>query len=244
MKQLNASFITSASGKESWPEISNPEVVVVGRSNVGKSSFINALTNRKRLAYVGNTPGKTQLLNFFDIDGKWTMVDVPGYGYAKLSKNQLEKMGRMMDEYFNDRENIACVISLVDARHDPTTDDVDMAAFFRHHNIPVIVAATKIDKVSKTKRLKNLKSISQKLQIPLRQIYPVSSVERSGLDEIYQALLSQIGVETDTVLAPGKEAAVRMSVREKDSEKNQSPAQTGDQSSANEKTEESRDSEN
>lgn len=194
MKQLNASFITSASGKDSWPELTQPEVVVVGRSNVGKSSFINALTNRKRLAYVGNTPGKTQLLNFFDIDGQWTLLDVPGYGYAKLSKSQLEKMGKMMDEYFEGREGISCVVSLIDARHDPTADDLDMISYFRHFGFPVIVAATKIDKVPKTKRLKALKNISQKLQLPVRSIFPVSATERTGLDEIYQAILKQIGL--------------------------------------------------
>lgn len=188
MKQLNSTFVTSASSKEGWPESSLPEVVVVGRSNVGKSSFINALTNRKKLAYVGSTPGKTQLLNFFDIDGTWTLVDVPGYGYAKLSKSQLVALGKMMDEYFADRENLKCVVSLVDARHEPTADDVDMVSYFKEQGIDVLVCATKIDKVPKTRRLAALKKISAKLQIPLRSIYPVSSVEKTGLDEIYQAL--------------------------------------------------------
>ncbi len=194
MKQLNASFITSASGKDSWPDLDAPEVVVVGRSNVGKSSFINALTNRKRLAYVGNTPGKTQLLNFFDIDGQWTLLDVPGYGYAKLSKSQLEKMGHMMDEYFTERDGISCIVSLIDSRHGPTADDLDMIEYFRHFNFPVIIAATKIDKVPKTKRLKALRDISQKLHLPLKSIYPVSAVEKSGLDEVYSAIMKQIGL--------------------------------------------------
>lgn len=194
MKQLNASFITSASGKDSWPELTLPEVVVVGRSNVGKSSFINALTNRKKLAYVGNTPGKTQLLNFFDIDGQWTLLDVPGYGYAKLSKSQLEKMGKMMDEYFEGREQISGIVSLIDSRHGPTKDDLDMIEYFRYFDFPVIIVATKIDKVPKTKRLKALKDISQKLHLPLKKIYPVSAVEKSGLEEVYHAILDQIGL--------------------------------------------------
>lgn len=192
MKQLNTSFLTSAADKSGWPETGKPEVVVVGRSNVGKSSFINALTNRKRLAYVGNTPGKTQLINFFDVDGSWTLVDVPGYGYAKLSKSQLQKMGRMMDEYFADRKEISCVVSLVDARHDPSADDMDMIAYFKETGHPVIIGATKIDKVPKTKRLAALKKISQKLQLPMKNIFPVSSTEKTGLDAVYDAMLQYL----------------------------------------------------
>ena len=195
MKQLNSSFIVSSSGKDSWPELDKPEVVVVGRSNVGKSSFINALTNRKRLAYVGKTPGKTQLLNFFDIDGEWTLVDVPGYGYAKLSKNQLEKLGKMMDDYFNDREGIAAVISLVDARHDPSKDDLDMIRYFKDNGFTILVGATKIDKVPKTKRLAQLKKISKQLQLPLKSIFPISSTEKTGMDEIYNALMAIVKPE-------------------------------------------------
>ena len=195
MKQLNSSFIVSSSGKDSWPELDKPEVVVVGRSNVGKSSFINALTNRKKLAYVGKTPGKTQLLNFFDIDGEWTLVDVPGYGYAKLSKNQLEKLGKMMDDYFNDREGIAAVISLVDARHDPSRDDLDMIQYFKDNGFAILVGATKIDKVPKTKRLAQLKKISKQLQLPLKSIFPISSTEKTGMDEIYNALMAIVKPE-------------------------------------------------
>ncbi|MCF0246867.1 MAG: YihA family ribosome biogenesis GTP-binding protein [Ileibacterium sp.] len=198
MKQLNSSFIVSSSGKDSWPELDKPEVVVVGRSNVGKSSFINALTNRKRLAYVGKTPGKTQLLNFFDIDGEWTLVDVPGYGYAKLSKNQLEKLGKMMDDYFNDRQGIAAVISLVDARHDPSRDDLDMIQYFKDNGFKILVGATKIDKVPKTKRLAHLKKISQQLQLPLKNIFPISSTEKTGMDEIYGALMEIVKSESET----------------------------------------------
>ena len=152
-----AQFVTSATQKSEWPETTLPEVVVVGRSNVGKSKFINALTNRKKLAYVGSTPGKTRLLNFFDIDQTWMLVDVPGYGYAKMSKSSLEKLGHMMDEYFNEREQIKCVVQLIDARHDPTKDDKEMIDFFKEVSIPIVIVATKIDKVPKTKRIKSSK---------------------------------------------------------------------------------------
>ena len=185
---MKSEFLTSATKKSEWPETNLPEVVVVGRSNVGKSSFINAFTNRKKLAYVGNTPGKTRLINFFSIDDAWVLVDVPGYGYAKMSQAQLKKLGKMMDEYFLQRESIHCVIQLVDARHEPTADDIDMIEFFREMKFPILIGATKVDKVPKTKRATNLKKISQKLQVPLRSIVPVSSIEKTGFDEIYEKI--------------------------------------------------------
>lgn len=189
---MQATFVISAVEKEQWPDSNLPEVVVVGRSNVGKSSFINALTNRKRLAYVGNTPGKTRLINFFDIDGAWMLVDVPGYGYARMSKEMLKKMGKMMEDYFSQREQLKLAIQLVDARHDPTNDDLDMIEYFKFLQIPILLVATKIDKIPKTKRVKALKNISQKLQLPLKNIYGISSTEKIGFDEVYQAIIHQI----------------------------------------------------
>ena len=143
-------FVISAVEKEQWPESDLPEVVVVGRSNVGKSSFINALTNKKKLAYVGNTPGKTRLINFFKIDDTWMLVDVPGYGYAKMSKQMLIKMGKMMDTYFNQREQICCVVQLVDARHGATHDDLDMIEMIQSLGIQIVIVATKVDKIPNT----------------------------------------------------------------------------------------------
>lgn len=185
---MKAEFITSATQKSEWPESDLSEIVVVGRSNVGKSSFINALTNRKKLAYVGSTPGKTRLINFFKIDDNWMLVDVPGYGYAKMSKSMLEKLGDMMDEYFGEREQIKCVIQLVDARHDPTRDDLEMIEYFKEAGVPILIVATKVDKVPKTKRIKALKNVSQVLQIPLKSIYGISSTEKTGFDEVLNAI--------------------------------------------------------
>lgn len=195
---MNSEFVISSSGRDSWPESDLPEVVVVGRSNVGKSSFINAFTGKKKLAYVGNTPGKTRLLNFFAIDGEWMLVDVPGYGYAKMSKSQLMQLGKMMDDYFQNRENIKAVVQLVDARHDPTADDIDMIDFFKEMDIPVIIAATKIDKVPKTKRIRYLKNIAQKVQIPVGNILPVSSVEFTGLREVEKKIREVLNLERMT----------------------------------------------
>lgn len=189
---MNSEFLTSATKEGEYPEADRPEIVVVGRSNVGKSSFINAFTNRKKLAYVGNTPGKTQLINFFMIDGAWYLVDVPGYGYAKLSKAQIAKLGRMMDKYFLKRKNLTCVVQLVDARHDPSKDDMEMVDFFKEMHIPIVAVATKIDKIPKTKRINHLKKISQKLQIPLAHIFAVSSTEKIGFEQVEEELQKRI----------------------------------------------------
>lgn len=192
---MKTEFITSAADKTGWPNHNLDEVVVVGRSNVGKSSFINAFTNRKKLAYVGNTPGKTQLINFFDIDGKWCLVDVPGYGYAKLSKTQLMKLGKMMDQYLGERENLKAVVQLVDARHEPTADDLDMIEYFKSMNLPIIVVATKIDKVPKTKRDRALKVLANTLAIPVKDIYPVSSTEKTGFEAVQNKIKEQLNLE-------------------------------------------------
>lgn len=181
---MDSRFVVSATSQSNWPESELPEVVVVGRSNVGKSSFINAFTGKKKLAYVGNTPGKTRLINFFEIDGQWMLVDVPGYGYAKMSKSQLMALGKMMDEYFQKRSQIRAVVQLVDARHAPTADDRDMIDFFKEMHIPVLVAATKIDKVPKTKRIAHLKEIAARFQLPLASIVPVSSTEFIGMEDM------------------------------------------------------------
>lgn len=191
---MKSEFVTSAVDRSQWPDTTYPEVVVVGRSNVGKSSFINALTGRKKLAYVGNTPGKTRLINFFLIDDSWMLVDVPGYGYAKMSQTMLQKMGDMMEEYFSKREPLSCVISLVDSRHEPTKDDKEMIDMIRNQSIPIIVVATKIDKVPKTKRVKALKTISQSLQIPMKFVYGISSTEKTGFDEVYDKMKETLGI--------------------------------------------------
>lgn len=181
---MKSEFVISTADKAQWPDTEYPEIVVVGRSNVGKSSFINAFTQRKKLAYVGNTPGKTRLINFFLIDESWMLVDVPGYGYAKMSKETLMKLGRMMDDYFNHRHQISCVIQLVDARHKPTRDDLEMISTMKELGLPVVIVATKIDKVAKTKRIKALKQISQAVNIPISQVFSVSSTEKLGFEEV------------------------------------------------------------
>ena len=184
-----SNYVTSAVLKEQWPDFDYPEVCMAGRSNVGKSSFINALLNRKNLAYVGKTPGKTRLLNFFEVDHKFMLVDVPGYGYASLSGAQLEQFGRMMDVYFEQRQQLKGLILLVDLRHTPTTDDLQMYQYARYYELPVLIVATKCDKISKNQRVKHLKAIREKLGVGDDKIIMFSSTTKEGLDDVKEAVL-------------------------------------------------------
>ena len=185
-----AELVISAPDKKSWPDTHLPEIVLAGRSNVGKSSFINTMCGRKKLAYVGNTPGKTRLLNFFNLDDKYMFVDVPGYGYANISKTQLIKFGNMMEDYFSERTQKRGVIILVDARHKPTEDDITMLEFVRYYEIPVAIVATKCDKVPTTKRNHQLAMIRKTLELHDDEpLFPFSSVEKQGMEEVWNYLI-------------------------------------------------------
>lgn len=190
MQFQKAELVISAPDKKSWPDSNLPEIVLAGRSNVGKSSFINTMVGRKKLAYVGNSPGKTRLLNFFNIDDKYMFVDVPGYGYAKISKAQLIKFANMMEDYFSQREQKKGLVLLVDARHKPTQDDIAMMEYARYYEIPVCVVATKIDKVKSSQKHKQLKLIRQTLQLnDDEKVFPFSSETRQGIDAVWQYLI-------------------------------------------------------
>lgn len=184
-------LVISAASKEQWPESDLPEVVLAGRSNVGKSSFINTMTNRKKLAYVGNTPGKTRLLNFFQLDDELMFVDVPGYGYANTSRTQLVKFGEMMEDYFGGREQKRGLVLIVDSRHKPTEDDIMMMDYARYFEIPVIVIATKIDKLKRSQRNKHLQIIQQTLTMGEDDaLIPFSSETREGVENSWKAIES------------------------------------------------------
>ncbi len=190
MQFQKAELVISAPDRHSWPDSELPEIVLAGRSNVGKSSFINAMTERKKLAYVGSTPGKTRLLNFFNLDDKYMLVDVPGYGYANLSKQQLLRFGEMMEDYFNERKQKKGAVILVDARHLPSEDDHTMLEYIRYFELPILIVATKIDKVPKTKRAHHLALIRKDLQLqPGEQLFPFSSQTKEGAEEIWQAMI-------------------------------------------------------
>ncbi|PGS48529.1 ribosome biogenesis GTP-binding protein YihA/YsxC [Bacillus sp. AFS041924] len=165
MKVTTADIVISAVRPNQYPDTQFPEIALAGRSNVGKSSFINKMLNRKALARTSSKPGKTQTLNFFLINEQLFYVDVPGYGYAKVSKKEREAWGKMIETYITTREQLRAVILLVDLRHSPTEDDVMMYDFLKHYGIPVIIVATKADKIPKGKWEKHAKVVREKLQI-------------------------------------------------------------------------------
>lgn len=189
----NAEILLSAANKSHYPQDQIPEVALAGRSNVGKSSFINTMLNRKNLARTSGKPGKTQLLNFFNIDDKLRFVDVPGYGYAKVSKTERAKWGKMIEEYLTSRENLRAVVSLVDFRHDPSADDLQMYEFLKYYEIPVILVATKADKIPRGKWNKHESAIKKKLKFDSSDEFIVfSSVDKTGLDVAWDAILEKI----------------------------------------------------
>lgn len=185
----NANILLSATNKSHYPQDDIPEVALAGRSNVGKSSFINTMLNRKNLARTSGKPGKTQLLNFFNIDDKLRFVDVPGYGYARVSKKEREKWGKMIEEYLTSRENLRAVVSLVDLRHEPSADDVQMYEFLKYYEIPVILVATKADKIPRGKWNKHESMIKKKLDFDKTDTFIIfSSVNKTGVEEAWDAI--------------------------------------------------------
>ena len=189
----NAEIMLSAVSKAQYPQDDMPEIALAGRSNVGKSSFINALLGRKNLARTSSKPGKTQQLNFYNIDDKLRFVDVPGYGYAKVSKSERAKWGKMIEEYLTSRDNLRAVVSLVDMRHDPSADDIQMYEFLKYYEIPVIIVATKADKIPRGKWNKHESAIKKKLDFDSSDKFVVFSSEtRHGFDQAWEAILDEI----------------------------------------------------
>ncbi len=167
------------------------EIVIVGRSNAGKSSFINALFSHK-IAYVGKTPGKTRILNFFDYNGEFTIVDVPGYGFAKLSDKQIVAFGEMMDEYFAKRDCLRLMVMIVDIRHKPTTDDLDMINFARYKHLKTIVVASKSDKISNNQKIRQLKLIADTLNVRNEDIVAFSSIKPDNITPVLNLIRTKI----------------------------------------------------
>lgn len=195
MKITSVDFVTSAVRKSQYPEDKKVEFLMIGRSNVGKSSFINTLVNRKNIARISSIPGKTQTLNFFLINDNFYLVDVPGYGFAKVSKSLKNKFGVIIEDYLKDRENLKMVFMLVDFRHKPTNDDVLMYDYLKYYKIPVTIIATKSDKVSKNSYMKNEKIIRETLNLDENDdIILFSSVNKLGKQDVYQKIENIIGV--------------------------------------------------
>lgn len=185
----NVDILISAVKPEQYPETGLPEIALAGRSNVGKSSFINTMIKRKSMARISSKPGKTQTLNFFDIDHQIVFVDVPGYGYAKVSKTERERWGKMIETYLTSRETLKAVIQLVDIRHNPTNDDILMYDFLKHYEIPTIIIATKEDKIPKGKVQKHLKVIKEELDMdPNDTLISYSSLSNHKNPQIWEAI--------------------------------------------------------
>lgn len=191
MEIKRATFVTSLSAYAPYEGDGLPEIAIAGKSNVGKSSLINRICTRSKLAKVSGTPGKTRLLNIFRINDDFNLVDLPGYGFAKVSKAEQQRWGQMMDGYFATSPFLAHVLHLVDIRHEPTQDDLGMNAFLRATGIPFTVIATKADKVSRGQRARHVQLICRTLQVQPWEVIPCSSEDGTGRDAIL-ALFSKV----------------------------------------------------
>lgn len=190
MKVNKAELIISAVKSEQYPNNRLPEIALAGRSNVGKSTFINKLLTRKNLARTSSKPGKTRTLNFYNINDDLIFVDVPGYGYAKVSKVERASWGKMIETYLSEREELRGIVQIVDLRHKPSAEDIQMYEYLKYFELPVIVIATKADKVSKNKRPKNLKQVKETLQLEKEdKIILFSSETGQGKDEAWKEIL-------------------------------------------------------
>ena len=192
---IKAEYVTSAVKSSQFPPGEEPEVAFIGRSNVGKSTIINSITGRRALARVSNTPGRTRLVNFFNINNEMYLVDLPGYGYAKVSKQAKEVFGRIAEEYFNKRSSLKRVVLLLDSRHKPTGDDVLMYRYLKHFDIQICVIATKLDKLKRNEIRKNEKLIRDTLEMdPAEELIMYSALTKENKDimmeKIFDGLLA------------------------------------------------------
>jgi GTP-binding protein len=183
----NATFITSAATKAQFIKPTKPMIAVCGKSNVGKSSFINMLANRKKLAKTSSAPGRTRLVNYFDF-GEFILADLPGYGFAQVSKAEKAKWAKTLDAFFQDKENVAHVFMLADSRHDPTADDVQMIEYLHYNVLPFTVILTKADKLSKMKLKEHKKAIAADLYMGENNLLATSSETGYGKEEVLQKI--------------------------------------------------------
>ena len=187
MKITKAEFITSSSDVSQCPPEQIPEYAFIGRSNVGKSSLINMLVERKKLAKISSTPGKTRLINHFKINHQWFLADLPGYGYAKVSKKDRDTFAKMIEQYATRRTNLVCFFVLVDARHKPQQLDLDFIEWLGDNNLPFVIVLTKVDKVSQLVKSSNLTLLKDELsksweELPL--VFETSAEKRTGREEV------------------------------------------------------------
>ncbi|MBK5243031.1 ribosome biogenesis GTP-binding protein YihA/YsxC [Clostridium sp.] len=196
MEIKQSEFIISAVKPAQYPTDNRVEYAFIGRSNVGKSSLINTLTNRRKLVKVSGTPGKTRLLNFFLINNSFYFVDLPGYGYAKVSKTEQAKWGKMMEDYLIQRPQLQKVALLVDCRRKPSKDDLLMYGWIKHFGYEVVVVATKKDKLNRTELMKGNKLIRETLQLePSEEIINISSLKKTGVKELLDNMFGNDQIE-------------------------------------------------
>lgn len=189
MQIIHSEFLKSANGMQGFYQDAVPEIAVVGRSNVGKSSFINALTSNAKLAKTSSLPGRTRLVNYFSINHNlFRLVDLPGYGFAKASKAEQEKWNGLMQAYFTQSKQLKMVVLLVDIRHEPTEKDVQMLEYLYYYNVSTTIVATKCDKVPKSKILHYIKVIMTKLKVGKENIFPFSSETKYGKEAVLKRL--------------------------------------------------------
>ncbi len=192
MKIRSSEITMSAVNKKQYPSEGVPEIALAGRSNVGKSSVINGLLNRKNFARTSSTPGKTRTINFYLINNEFYFVDLPGYGYARVSKTEKEKWGSIMERYLEDREELCAILLLVDVRHEPTSDDKMMYDWIKYFGYNCVVVATKADKISRGQYQKHISAIRKKLEMPKEEkVIVTSSSKKIGIDELWDEIVSQ-----------------------------------------------------
>ena len=184
----NPKFEISAVSKKQYPKGDLPEIVLVGKSNVGKSSFVNTMINRKSLARTSNVPGKTRQINFYNIDEKFYFVDLPGYGFSKMSKQEQIISGKYIEEYLEEGKNVSLIIFLLDIRHKPTEDDMLMYDYILRSNLPFIVVTNKADKIAITKVSGEVERIKEILGISYSTILPFSAERKIYTEDVWKEI--------------------------------------------------------
>ena len=192
MKIAKADFVTSAVAPEGYPREGLPEVVFMGRSNVGKSSLINSLLGNRKLARTSRTPGRTQLINFFRINERFLFVDLPGYGYAKVPVAVRQQWGAMVENYLANRKELVLSILILDSRHAPTANDEQLKSWLEHHGLPFVVVSTKADRLSNNQLRNSLRTTAKSLGMNVEAVLPYSSVTGRGGDRIWKAISERV----------------------------------------------------
>ena len=205
MEIKQAEFITSMASYGNFAGKGLPQIAVAGKSNVGKSSLINKLCNRNKLAKTSATPGKTKLINVFLLNRSFHLIDLPGYGFAKVDKAEKARWGKMMQDYFEKADELRHVFCLVDIRHDPTQDDINMNSFLRQTGIPFTVIATKADKISRAARSKQLAPICRALMVQPWEVICWSSEDGTGRDKVQELLDKLLAEPEETLDGPSME---------------------------------------